>query len=557
MEQRNMLCTQQMLELDIDQGQIHHLNPEPCILLGNLVDFPNNNIHQLFSATGPTPSLDLRHLPDHHDCNMFYTNPYNSLQHRHPVLGGSAPNFYNPYMVPSSSSRIGPVPLNHGTSEHFASSSSHGVSGVNLDEYGRSNHLMDNSRGSCKRKNAEGVPGNYCYVNGSAGSSSSSLCGPLSSALPLWEERFEPTLGLMEAAPPYGASEYRGNGVLAISEGGSRRSVRSRSSTINLQLDSVLAHHNNQIVQVNHMGRSFLPANSTWVEQFGSNNGDIGSSNLHYAPPMPYLQGRSVNGGLLEVGSLNGQGLQDPASSRNFGVLHPSSMHHHCGHHASTIQGMRGGHCFGYNAQVPAPSFRHPANHLHPGMPNSSRDGLEISGSRYPRTLPSSGDRIYRPHRRMPQTAQEDINGRMRLLSSEDVAILEYSGFYGAGNFIDQHRDMRLDIDDMSYEELLALEERIGDVNTGLSEQSIAKCLKTRLHSSRICSRPGQPERMDHEENGTCIICQVEYEEGEKIGTLDCGHDYHADCIWRWLSVKNVCPICKTSALSMDKNEGR
>lgn len=30
--------------------------------------------------------------------------------------------------------------------------------------------------------------------------------------------------------------------------------------------------------------------------------------------------------------------------------------------------------------------------------------------------------------------------------------MMEYSGFYGVGNFIDQHRDMRLDIDDMSYE---------------------------------------------------------------------------------------------------------
>lgn len=30
--------------------------------------------------------------------------------------------------------------------------------------------------------------------------------------------------------------------------------------------------------------------------------------------------------------------------------------------------------------------------------------------------------------------------------------MMDYSGYYGVGNFIDQHRDMRLDIDDMSYE---------------------------------------------------------------------------------------------------------
>ncbi|GJN35947.1 hypothetical protein PR202_gb24765 [Eleusine coracana subsp. coracana] len=37
----------------------------------------------------------------------------------------------------------------------------------------------------------------------------------------------------------------------------------------------------------------------------------------------------------------------------------------------------------------------------------------------------------------------------------------------------DPHWDMRLDIDDMSYEELLALEERIGNVNTGLADEKI------------------------------------------------------------------------------------
>ncbi|XP_068667239.1 probable E3 ubiquitin-protein ligase ZFP1 isoform X2 [Aristolochia californica] len=519
MGQRNMLCAHQMLDLEIDQGQIQHLNPEPCILR-SLIDLHNANIHRVFSCSGSTPGLDLRHLPDHHDRNILYSNPYNGLQHRHPDLGGSAPNSHNPYMFPSSSRRIGPVPLNHGTSEHFTSSSSHGMPDVNFDEHGRSNHLMDSSR-SCKRKNAEGFP-----------------------------------VGMMEVIPPFGAPEYRGIGGLSISEGGSHRSVRSRSSTINLQLDSVLAHCNNQIVQGNHMGQSFLPANSIWVEQLGNNSGDIGSSSWRFTPPLPYLHGRSVNGGPLEVGSMNGQGYQDPVSSRNSGaLLHPLSMHHHCAHHASTNQSMRGGHSFSYNAQVPIPSYRHSANHLHLGMLTSSRDGLEISGSRNPTISPSSEDQIYRPHQRMLQTPQEDISGRMRLLSSEDVAMLDFSSFYGAGNFIDQHRDMRLDIDDMSYEELLALEERIGDVNTGLSEESIANCLKTRLHSSLISSTPGQPEGMDQEENVTCIICQVEYEENEKIGTLVCGHDYHAVCIRQWLLVKNVCPICKASVLSMDKKE--
>lgn len=43
---------------------------------------------------------------------------------------------------------------------------------------------------------------------------------------------------------------------------------------------------------------------------------------------------------------------------------------------------------------------------------------------------------------------------------------------------------------------------------------------------------------------------QEEYKNMEKIGTLNCGHEYHAECLKKWLHVKNVCPICKSEALT-------
>ncbi|RRT69007.1 hypothetical protein B296_00021848 [Ensete ventricosum] len=105
----------------------------------------------------------------------------------------------------------------------------------------------------------------------------------------------------------------------------------------------------------------------------------------------------------------------------------------------------------------------------------------------------------------------------------------------------DRHRDMRLDVDNMSYEELLALEERIGDVCTGLSEETILKRLKQQKHSLATLG-----VSMEHE---PCCICQEEYVEGEDLGTLDCGHDFHSVCIKQWLMHKNLCPICKNTAL--------
>lgn len=45
-------------------------------------------------------------------------------------------------------------------------------------------------------------------------------------------------------------------------------------------------------------------------------------------------------------------------------------------------------------------------------------------------------------------------------------------------------------------------------------------------------------------------MLQEEYEEGDDLGKIDCGHSYHVACIKQWLLQKNQCPICKASALS-------
>ncbi|KAA8528514.1 hypothetical protein F0562_035869 [Nyssa sinensis] len=123
-----------------------------------------------------------------------------------------------------------------------------------------------------------------------------------------------------------------------------------------------------------------------------------------------------------------------------------------------------------------------------------------------------------------------------------DVMILDQSVFFGMADIHDRHRDMRLDVDNMSYEELLALEERIGYVNTGLSEETILKHLKRRKYLSIAIGAPLEVE--------PCCICQEDYNDGQDVGTLDCGHEFHTGCVKQWLMQKNLCPICKTTALA-------
>ncbi|OVA00915.1 zinc finger protein [Macleaya cordata] len=130
-------------------------------------------------------------------------------------------------------------------------------------------------------------------------------------------------------------------------------------------------------------------------------------------------------------------------------------------------------------------------------------------------------------------------------LTYEQLLALEANLFLGGISFHDQHRDMRLDIDNMSYEELLALEEKMGNVSTALTEEAITKCLK------RSCYMPAPLDGRSADsgdDDVKCSICQEEYVEGDEVGKLRCDHRYHVVCVQQWLHQKNWCPICKAPA---------
>ncbi|CAL4890009.1 unnamed protein product [Urochloa decumbens] len=129
-------------------------------------------------------------------------------------------------------------------------------------------------------------------------------------------------------------------------------------------------------------------------------------------------------------------------------------------------------------------------------------------------------------------------------LAYEQLLVLETNLFLGAFASHDQHRDMRMDIDNMSYEELLALEERIGSVSTALSDEQFVKCLRRSIY--RPVATAVNKSVID---DMKCSICQEEYKEGEEVGRLPCEHRYHVCCISQWLRQKNWCPVCKASAV--------
>ncbi|EPS64924.1 hypothetical protein M569_09861, partial [Genlisea aurea] len=164
-----------------------------------------------------------------------------------------------------------------------------------------------------------------------------------------------------------------------------------------------------------------------------------------------------------------------------------------------------------------------------------------------------SGFQLYQQPRGRDNTVAEssselwDNTPHIRVLPEDEIAVLEIPVYHDP---VDRHSDMRLDIDHMSYEELLALGDQIGRVGTGFSEDFIRNNLKTRTFADSSASHHDleKPVCTDQQID-FCVICQSNYEDKEALGRADCGHEYHSDCLKKWLLIKNTCPICKSPAL--------
>ncbi|MBA0556845.1 hypothetical protein Golob_026915, partial [Gossypium lobatum] len=77
---------------------------------------------------------------------------------------------------------------------------------------------------------------------------------------------------------------------------------------------------------------------------------------------------------------------------------------------------------------------------------------------------------------------------------------------------------------DSIIQELLALGEVVGTESRGLSADSLASLpsIKYKAGSSQTGS------------NDSCVICRVDYDDGDSLTVLSCKHSYHPECINNW-----------------------
>ncbi|KAI3854787.1 hypothetical protein MKX03_022922 [Papaver bracteatum] len=446
---------------------------------------------------------------------------------------------YDPILHPTAGGSTWPAPHNYAdqpsSSHHRHLSHGFGSSSV-------TSTICDIS-GPCKRKRAEV---SAVFENGSSSRHYNATNTPdVSLSLDLPSEKpqhwaWDP----MSAASTYGGSN------LSIGEEHSQRNVRGRIA-LDLEQDLPQPHlFSNPSRRLPSTGRP-VGQNGT-VDSTGVSRGAT-THEWNYIPVSSVAQGRLIPSDTsgfshvtnqFSVGSSSSSGSQEicrynhDQPFRRTPIVPPQT------HILPHIQGVRGRSNL---AQRTFHAYETASTHPHRGYVPATENAMHSMSDNHSRHLrslsavgwrrPDRSERLGLPHPRL-HSATGGIDAHARFV--EGISMLERSVMYGSRSLLDQHRDMRLDVDNMSYEELLDLGERIGTVNTGLSEDVISKCL-----IETICCSFDQSQ-----DEGSCAICLEDYKDKEVIGAVkNCGHDYHIGCIRKWLSMKNACPICKSPAV--------
>lgn len=393
-------------------------------------------------------------------------------------------------------------------------------------------------RGSYKRKHPEDPSRSY-----GAGSSSSS------SQLQI-EKPNSDYQGI--SSGPIGLHQHRGSGLRVSSED-SLRNVRSRAR---LDVDPIAVrthfssypsqHYHSATVQTYPPGRVNHSSSNADQERQEWNHIPLSSSAA--AALVPGRVSISGHSGVIPPMS---QYIVGGSASNGTGVYHdylssgnPLSSSHYLNSTSAQVA-RESGNLYSSSSMSAYRNGLSYSSARHEAVSSNVQSYVGSSDSRYMGSLSAGG--LHNNYRNVRSSLAlervQPISGLVdtrQRIGTEVSMIVDHPSFYSASrSSYDQYRDMRLDVDSMNYEELLALEESIGNVSTGLSEDMILKCLSGKRYSC------GDQNRVEE----SCAICLEEYKSDDGMVTLkNCGHDYHVDCITKWLLVKNVCPICKAAA---------
>uniref|UniRef100_A0A1A9V9E2 RING-type domain-containing protein n=1 Tax=Glossina austeni TaxID=7395 RepID=A0A1A9V9E2_GLOAU len=71
--------------------------------------------------------------------------------------------------------------------------------------------------------------------------------------------------------------------------------------------------------------------------------------------------------------------------------------------------------------------------------------------------------------------------------------------------------------------------------NFGVIASIAIKMLPTYKYSSEL----------DDGNEKSCAVCLNDFQLNEVIRKLPCAHDFHVDCVDKWLKLRRTCPMCR------------
>uniref|UniRef100_A0A2P2KMU2 E3 ubiquitin-protein ligase MBR1 n=1 Tax=Rhizophora mucronata TaxID=61149 RepID=A0A2P2KMU2_RHIMU len=460
MERRHLFSTSQMFESEQDQNWNHVHMEQP---------------YRNMARTDPVESTSLFYPVENMSVDgVHYASPWDpapmpngyissnhgvEVSHCQPDPSGSS---HDPFLHTSTGETFCTAPENYA---HNASSTSYGRQAFHAIEGGDVDLRAGSGRGLHKRK-GPGIPsscerGSTSRYYGAGSSSDLSLSIELPQGKPdfvpqyMPREQFSMTPG------------YQGNLSLRPDEEPTRN-VRSRpaldleSNLARTRLSSNSAHVSYSASHlIDHSSPVDVPGQSSSVLTPEWNHPRMSPAHgrIIVSDPTSFSNERSH----FLVGSSTSNASVDSRAYQHDFILRRNPAVSQSPHPVSTDseRGPRSGHSLRNS-----PTFRASSSSWRLGHVVHLDEGVqtvaENYSSRQPRPLPT------------PVWRGNDRNGRSRIsydryrslsneaglqdrISSEGYMVVERPAFYGPRNMFDQHRDMRLDIDNMSYEVIMVV----------------------------------------------------------------------------------------------------
>lgn len=131
--------------------------------------------------------------------------------------------------------------------------------------------------------------------------------------------------------------------------------------------------------------------------------------------------------------------------------------------------------------------------------------------------------------------------------SSEDLAALQAAMAEEDPDAENEEAEVDAEIEEgeMSYDALLRLGERIGDVKEERWAM-VARGKINQLPTLKWTSSMAEGKEANHTEV-KCQVCQENYEEADVLRRLPCQCCFHRDCVDTWLETKDTCALCRKS----------